>query len=265
MTLKEIKDYIVARIYPNSSQKITGEVMQDALSKMADASVSPSGDPMHYTYLTAYKDLEYDENTGLWSYLKDYGGLVNLSTAEVRKIFCVSGGGFANNNIESQFARIDGLRTNFAVKAPASADWGYVENSAIYAFLRCSDMEVAVVDVGGGYGYVPNKCQGMFFECRKMHTIIGVLNLYYAADYSTEMFKGCEMLREVRISNLRGSIVFADSTSLSKDSILYMISNSAATSTIYITLHPTVYAMANADVDIKSALASKPDVKLASA
>lgn len=83
------------------------------------------------------------------------------------------------------------------------------------------------------------------------------------ADNTT--FYHCYKLETVRIKNLHFNIYFSDSPNLSKESILYMIQNSAATSANTITLHPTAYAMAMADNEIQTALQEKTFVSLAQA
>ena len=264
------EDKALVKSIPNKQDKLTlttkanGNIVIGNIAGQSKEFMpaTPSGDAMHYHYLTAYPELSYNQETDRWSYLVEQGGLSNLTTDEVRKIFVVSGSGLLNNNWESRFYESYGVRTNF-VQTPVTHDWGYVTNSAVYAFLRCYDLEVAVVANRGWY--MPSRCQGMFFGCSKLHTIIGAINLYYAGDYANEIFKGCTSLQNVQITQLRSSISFTDSPNLSKASILYMIENSAATSSITITLHPTAYARANADTQIKSALASKTFVKLASA
>lgn len=80
-----------------------------------------------------------------------------------------------------------------------------------------------------------------------------------------DAFIGCAALQVIRLRKLNKSVSFADSPNLNKDSILYMVQNSAATSAITITLHPTAYAMAIADNDIQTALQEKTFVSLAQA
>lgn len=80
-----------------------------------------------------------------------------------------------------------------------------------------------------------------------------------------QAFTGCAALQVIRLRKLNKSVSFADSPNLNKDSILYMVQNSEATSAITITLHPTAYAMAIADDDIQAALQEKTFVSLAQA
>lgn len=105
-----------------------------------------------------------------------------------------------------------------------------------------------------------------FYGCINLKNIdcayIDVKKIEYTTNTT---FYHCYKLETVRIKNLHFNIYFYDSPNLSKESILYMIQNSAATSAITITLHPTAYAMAIADNDIQTALQEKTFVSLAQA
>ena len=198
---------------------------------------TPSGDTLHYMYLSAYPELAYNATTDRWSYCADKGGLTDITTEEVRKIFALSGSGLNNNNWDSRFYEARDIRTNF-IKRPTPPDWGYLTNSAIYTFLYCTNLEVAVVSTSD---YIPNKCQGMFFSCTKLRKIIGDINLYYANNTSTDMFKKCAELADVRLVRLRGNISLSDSPLLSYDSLKYMIENCASDANIVITVHPDIW------------------------
>ena len=72
-------------------------------------------------------------------------------------------------------------------------------------------------------------------------------------------------LRTIRIKQLNQNISFPNSPMLTKASVLYMISNSTATSAITITLHADAYTRAMADASIVESLATHTNVTLASA
>ena len=83
--------------------------------------------------------------------------------------------------------------------------------------------------------------------------------------WHSKCFAGCYRLEEVRIIRLRSNISFVDSALLSKNSILYVIQNTTATSAITITLHPDAYARLADDAEIVAALEAQPLVSLVSA
>lgn len=75
-------------------------------------------------------------------------------------------------------------------------------------------------------------------------------------------FGKCPLLEEIRMSKINKSHTFAVSPNLSKESVLYMITNAnppsgAAAGSITITLHPTAYARLKDDADIVAALEAK--------
>lgn len=252
MTLKEIKDYIVARIFPNSSQKISGEVMQDTLTTMADAMTTPSGDPMHYAYESA--GAIWNANSGYW----ELNTLTDITQDEMRTIYQEAWTHSSLINVCAWFW-VKG-RTNIN-KMDAGTSLTYLSNVCCFG----NNIEVFVLSNYASQ-VTASTVTASFRSCEKLRKIIGTLSFQYTNSFSSAyMFKALPKLEEVTLKHLKHSISFAESPNLSKESILYMISNSAATSTITITLHATAYAMANADADIKSALASKTYVKLASA
>ena len=75
-------------------------------------------------------------------------------------------------------------------------------------------------------------------------------------------FGVCPLLEEIRMKGINKSHTFAVSPNLSKESVLYMITNAnppsgAAVGSITITLHPTAYARLKDDADIVAALEAK--------
>lgn len=78
-------------------------------------------------------------------------------------------------------------------------------------------------------------------------------------------FSNCPLLEEIRMKSINKSHTFAVSPNLSKESVLYMITNAnppsgAAVGSIAITLHPTAYARLKDDADIVAALEAKNGV-----
>ena len=106
--------------------------------------------------------------------------------------------------------------------------------------------------------------EAMFNECNKLVKVFEILDFSKVTDL-TRTFTGCTSLTTIRIRNLGRHLYIGDSPNLSKESILYLIQNSAATSAMTVTLHPTAYAMAIADSDIQAALQQKTLVSLAQA
>lgn len=112
------------------------------------------------------------------------------------------------------------------------------------------------------YGLYSKDLSAAFQDCSKLKEI------KYFIDASAKplvpgIFLRCYNLISVKIKKLATNINIKDSPNFNKESILFMIQNSAATSAITITLHPTAYTMAMADSEIQAALQEKTFVSLA--
>lgn len=208
---------------------------------------TPSGDPMHYAYLRGYptgsntpKGLQYNEDTDRWSYMAEYGGLTDLTSGEVGQIFAEGGsGGNTPDDATGKWSYVQS-RTNF-INVNVPMDWGYVSSNYTYAFLSAAKLEVGVVSPTAGRALLVGKAAGMFMLCRKMRRVIGVLDLRLCSTVG-DMFRNCDVLEDVSIANIKLNMSFSDSPLLSKESLLYMISNCASNVSFTITLHPNVYA-----------------------
>jgi hypothetical protein len=99
-------------------------------------------------------------------------------------------------------------------------------------------------------------CQGN----AKPLTIMGVLDVGNVPDNNSLNIGG--NIKTINIKNLRTNIKFYGSKVLSKESFLYMINNSMATSAITIGLNKAVYDVMKEDADIIAALAEKTNITL---
>lgn len=105
---------------------------------------------------------------------------------------------------------------------------------------------------------------GMFYQCTKLHTVYP-LNLANVTSVHSDTFKGCTALRTLRLYKLHNDLSIADSPYVDKESILYIINNSIATSAITITLHSDAYTRLAKDTDVVAAIEAHPTVILVSA
>lgn len=99
-------------------------------------------------------------------------------------------------------------------------------------------------------------CQGD----AKPLTIMGIFDVGNVPDNNSLNIGG--NIKTINIKNLSKNIRFYNSTVLSKESVLYMINNSAATSAITIGLRQAVYDVMKDDADIIAALAEKTNITL---
>ena len=107
---------------------------------------------------------------------------------------------------------------------------------------------------------------GIFSGCTSLATIKSIdFTEATNESYNITPFSDCYSLRNLYLTGLKISVDLGTSTQLTKDSLLYIINNSAATSAIMITISAASYAKFNADPEVTAALAAKPLVSLGQA
>ena len=215
---------------------------------------TPSGDPMHYAYIAA--GATWSSSTGYWS----LNGLKDITNEEMRKIHNF---GFIIDLSKHVFmGKMAKIRTNYLrVGSP-----NYNGTSTPIENLAYGNTTIEVITLRETTGVYESNISAQnfdnaFYGCTKLREIHGRLQ---TSAIMTNTFSGCESLQRVRVWNLVANVSFKDCPNIDKDSILYAINNSAATSAITIRLHPTAYAKYSADSDIQAALAAKPLVTLIS-
>lgn len=195
---------------------------------------------------------KYNETTGFY----ELNGLTDITEAEMRKIYRYAG----TPQVKASHAYSQ-IRTNF----PSP---GFYNGSIYDGMFYASKIEV----INLGYKqtqpptilkpYVSLEGQNAFYLCKNLRIIYGRIEKYYTINDWNLTFGECAELEEVRIYRLGTSIKFSWSPNLSKESVLYMITNAnppsgAAAGSIAITLHPTAYARLKDDADIVAALEAK--------
>lgn len=193
----------------------------------------------------------YNEATGYY----ELNGLTDITEEEMRVIYKYAG----TPQVKAAFA-YSRARTNLPMPGMYN---GMLE---AYMFYACSNLETVYL----GYRQAPSTYfetpsveysgKDAFYLCKKLKYIYGRLQIKTSNIGNT--FGECLSLEEVRIYNLVYSIQISWSPNLSKDSVLYMITNAnppsgAAVGSITITLHPTAYARLKDDADIVAALEAK--------
>ena len=236
---------------------------------------TPSGDPMHYAYeaagaewngtgtdivkTTPWADLADDDadktvihKAGYW-YLNGLGDLTNndmLNVLWTNRQFSIAS--FAGESHK--------FRTNIC----------FEDNNAFIFNLRgnCAELirankkiEVLRLPISKNYNYSPGHADNICYSSNVIH-IINILDGRHISSF-TNSFKN-STLRTIKIKNLKCNVSF-DASVFTLKSVLYMITNEAATSAITITLHADAYARAMANTDIVAALEAHPNVSLASA
>ena len=103
----------------------------------------------------------------------------------------------------------------------------------------------------------------MFYCCYSL-TSVAQLNAS-AATTANSTFTNCASLAHINLEGINIECKLLSSRLLSKESLLYLINNEAATSAITITLHSYAYERLATDADVVAALTNHPNITLASA
>ena len=107
--------------------------------------------------------------------------------------------------------------------------------------------EIRIIDFNWAFG-----------SNKKIREVQGIINVN-AVSHNLEIGGNIET---INIKGLRVNIIFYNSQRLSKESVLYMINNSEATTAITIGLNKAVYDVMKDDADIIAALAEKTNITL---
>ena len=100
----------------------------------------------------------------------------------------------------------------------------------------------------------------MFKEC---YSLVAIPQLDTSKVTNMDsMFYNCRSLVTVNLKNAAKAYQLNYSALLSKESLLYLVNNEAATSAITITLASYAYARLSADPDIEAALAAHPNISI---
>ncbi len=198
---------------------------------------------------------KYNEQTGYY----ELNGLTDITEEEMRKIYLLYITNSSNaEHIVSWLTYPNNFRTNIAPRM-------YYVSNIQNSIGGNSVLEVLVLSISGLY--IQNLVATAHGSFPKLRRVIGdwvyVNNnpSKYNFDYG-QPFQNCPLLEEIRMKGINKSHTFAVSPNLSKESVLYMITNvnppsGAAVGSITITLHPTAYARLKDDADIVAALEAK--------
>ena len=177
-------------------------------------------------------------------------------------------------NVQRVLQNNEKIRTIFSIRHLAIVQQILVNSplTTINPFFGCSNLEILIWGNGqSGLSEtreqyimpVSSGAAGFFGNCKKLR-IVYPINCVPITSFNN-CFSNCHNLLEVRLYKVKVSLSLAESLSISKDSILYVIQNAVPTSAITITLHSDAYARLADDVDIVAALEAQPLVSLVSA
>lgn len=206
---------------------------------------TPSGDPMHYYYLSHF-GVTYNESTGFFEleYLKD------LTANDMRNAVRVSGDvSWLYNDASSVSGLVateDNPRTNIAMKS------GIIKVLDKYGIIRweraleqwiigkCSAYSFATItDVWDGNDGLRFALVGV----PELRYIVGVIDISTLRNGILSILLGdsATKLQEVRLAKMKTSQMIIHQKNLSKDSISYLLSNRTNTEEISLTLPAELY------------------------
>lgn len=202
---------------------------------------------------------KYNEATGYY----ELNGLTDITEEEMRIIYEKTWGWWLH------LPSLDGFgtalpRTN--IPCPDYKIIAYASNISIHSIFAVSGNDDNLEVVNLRALYTPNifdeikivNFNWAFQGDRNIREVQGIINVEKAKN-NLDIGGNIET---INIKNLNTNIRFYNSQRLSKESVLYMINNSEATTAITIGLQQAVYDVMKDDADIIAALAEKTNITL---
>lgn len=204
----------------------------------------------------------YNEATGFY----ELNGLTDITEEEMRTIYEKTWGwwlalpnlsGFGDSSARTNIPCPDYKRTYYQSVCNLGSSFavtGNLDNLEVLNFIPTRIPNESFIKLS-----IRNlnwMCQGN----AKPLTIMGIFDVGDVPDNSSLNIGG--NVKAINIKNLQKNIKFYGSKVLSKESVLYMINNSTATSAITIGLNKAVYDVMKDDADIIAALAEKTNITL---
>lgn len=205
---------------------------------------------------------KYNEATGYY----ELNGLTDITEEEMRVIYEKTWGwwiglpnlsGFGDSSARTNIPCPDYKRTYYQSNINLSSSFattGNLDNLEVLNFIPTQYPKDFSIKLS---------MRSMNWMCQanaKPLTIMGTFEVGGVPDNNSLNIGG--NIKTINIKNLSKNIRFYGSKVLSKESVLYMINNSAATSAITISLNKAVYDVMKDDADIIAALAEKTNITL---
>lgn len=203
---------------------------------------------------------KYNETTGFY----ELNGLTDITEEEMRVIYEKTWGWWLHLPALTGFGSAL-PRTN--IPCPDYKIMYYARGISLHSIFSVSGNDDNIEVVNLKPLYAPSDFGGeikitdinwAFQGDKKIREIQGIIDV--SAAKSTLNIGG--NIETINIKGLKVNIRFYNSQRLSKESVLYMINNSAATSAITIGLNKAVYDVMKDDADIIAALAEKTNITL---
>lgn len=205
---------------------------------------------------------KYNERTGFY----ELNGLTDITEEQMRTIYEKTWGwwmaipnlnGFGDSSARTNIPCPDYKRLYYQSNCDLSSSFavtGNLDNLEVLNFIPTRSPNESFINLS-----IRNlnwMCQGNANPL----TIMGTFDVVNVPDNNSLNVGG--NVKAINIKNLQKNIKFYGSKVLSKESLLYMINNSTATSAITIGLNKEVYDVMKDDADIIAALAEKTNITL---
>lgn len=205
---------------------------------------------------------KYNETTGFY----ELNGLTDITEEQMRTIYektwgwwiaLPNLGGFGDSSARTNIPCPDFKRLYYQSNCNLGSSFavtGNLDNLEVLNFIPTRSPNESFIKLS---------IRSMNWMCQgnaKPLTIMGTFDVGNVPDNSSLNIGG--NVKAINIKNLQKNIKFYGSKVLSKESVLYMINNSTATSAITIGLNKAVYDVMRNDADIIAALAEKTNITL---
>lgn len=178
---------------------------------------------------------KYNEETGFY----ELNGLTDITEEQMKLIYVESNPSKRMTDLCAIF-NTSQIRTNF----PFRVIGGYKQVDCHATFVNCDKLEVAALGISMGTVFYANRVHYMFQNCKKLHTVIGILRMDYSSEY-TNMFSNCLALENVSLRGVKSDLSLVSSPLISLASLNFLIISNSNTSPITITVHADVFAKIN--------------------
>jgi hypothetical protein len=262
---------IDSSVKEGSTNPVSGGAVHTALMEKADSSkVEAIKDHLEALAIKTDKigtlrDLyisagaKYNEQTGYY----ELNGLTDITEAEMRVIYEKTWGWWLHLPALNGFGTAL-PRTN--IPCPDYKIIAYASNISLNSIFSISHNDDNLEVVNLRALYTPTNFDEIkiidfnwaFQRNKKIREVQGIINIMGAR--GNQNIGG--NIETINIKGLKVSISFYNSQRLSKESVLYMINNSEATTAITIGLNKAVYDVMKGDADIIAALAEKTNITL---
>lgn len=189
--------------------------------------------------LVSIPQLDTSSVTHMASMFNDCRSLVTIPQLDTSKVA----------NMSDMFNSCSSLETIPQLDTSSVTDMSYMFNSC-YSLVSIHQLDTSKV----------TNMSSMFSDCRSLVSV-PQLDTSSVTNMSS-MFYNCSSLTHINLKSVKLAYQLNHSALLSKESLLYLINNEAATSAITIKIRSYAYERLATDPDIVAALAAHPNISI---